>query len=112
MAIKSPSVDQQSTLRSRAVLRRIEGGCSAYCAHCDERIKFVAKQKLNQVICNVYLDGKWDRVEHFHEACYNRCRPRPYGKPVADSIAYQQATRSIDTPPTAKTSKRKRQRKS
>ncbi|MGI8662044.1 MAG: hypothetical protein ACR2LQ_02395 [Acidimicrobiales bacterium] len=66
---------------SRAVTRSIEAGCSATCTHCDEPVKFRAKLKLHQVICNVYCDGAWNRVEHFHEECY-RSAGAPYGVAV------------------------------
>lgn len=55
---------------SRAVARPIEAGSYVDCASCGERVKFQAKVRLMQVICNVYVDGRWIRVEHFHEACY------------------------------------------
>jgi hypothetical protein len=58
------------TLGSRAVLRRVEAGNLALCATCGEQVKFAAKQNRQQVICNVYVDAKWDRVEHFHPECY------------------------------------------
>lgn len=55
---------------SRAVVRPIEAGNSAECVRCGERVKFQAKIKAQQVICNVYIRGRWDRVEHYHLACY------------------------------------------
>jgi len=58
------------TNRSRAVVRTIEPGNTAACAHCGAAVKFVARSQLKQVIANVYVGGTWDRVEHFHEACY------------------------------------------
>jgi hypothetical protein len=67
--------------QSRAVLRLIDAGNAAYCARCDELIKFRAKVKAYQVICNVYLDGRWDRVEHYHPECYQSSRS-PYGPPA------------------------------
>jgi hypothetical protein len=33
-------------------------------------VKFAAKTRRHQVICNVYVKGKWDRVEHYHAECY------------------------------------------
>ena len=51
------------------------------CAACGDRVKFKAKTRLMQVICNVYLEGRWDRVEHYHEACYIE-REHPYGDPA------------------------------
>jgi len=55
---------------SRAVVRRIEPGNLAVCAHCNEAVKFAAKVHKMQVIANVYVDGRWNRVEHFHDECY------------------------------------------
>ncbi|HEC10835.1 MAG TPA: hypothetical protein ENI86_14905 [Acidimicrobiales bacterium] len=69
--------------QSRAVIRSIDAGNSAYCAHCDELIKFRAKVRAQQVICNVYVKGKWDRVEHFHLECYTLA-DSPFGVPPED----------------------------
>jgi hypothetical protein len=63
---------------SRAVVRRIEPGNMAVCAHCALPVKFAAKLHLMQVIANVYVDGRWNRVEHFHAACYDEAL-EPYG---------------------------------
>lgn len=63
---------------SRAVVRNIEAGSTAECAACGERVKFQAKLRMQQVICNVYVDGHWDRVEHFHHECYQQVG-EPYG---------------------------------
>ncbi|MEZ5281708.1 MAG: hypothetical protein R2770_14705 [Acidimicrobiales bacterium] len=68
---------------SRAVLRTIDAGNSAYCSECDELIKFRAKVRAYQVICNVYVKGKWDRVEHFHQECYDKAGA-PFGEPPQD----------------------------
>lgn len=65
-------------LGSRAVRRRVEAGSMALCATCDEQVKFAAKQQRLQVIANVYVDGRWDRVEHFHEECYTAAG-EPFG---------------------------------
>jgi hypothetical protein len=67
---------------SRAVLRPIEAGYSAVCPSCDEPVKFKAKEraKARQIIANVYEDGTWDRVEHWHAHCYEESG-RPYGPP-------------------------------
>lgn len=70
--------------QSRAVLRFIEPGSGAMCAHCDEPVKFKARIKAQQVICNVYVDGRWNRVEHFHADCYDTAG-LPYGVPVVGS---------------------------
>ncbi len=69
--------------QSRAVIRSIDAGNSAYCAHCDELIKFRAKVRAQQVICNVYVKGKWDRVEHYHLECYTLA-DSPFGIPPED----------------------------
>ena len=65
---------------SRAVERAIEPGNSAICAHCGAPVKFVARAQLRQVIANVYVDGAWNRVEHFHADCYVEA-DQPYGDP-------------------------------
>lgn len=69
------------TAQSRAVLRRVEAGNSASCASCSEPVKFAAKAQRQQVIANVYTEGKWDRVEHFHAECYEAAEG-PYGEPA------------------------------
>ena len=66
------------TLGTRAVLRSIDAGSSASCAACGDQVKFSAKQKRQQVICNVYEQGRWDRVEHYHADCYVRAG-EPHG---------------------------------
>ncbi len=52
------------------MLREVEPGSTVECVHCGERVKFQAKMRHKQVICNVYVGRRWDRVEHFHESCY------------------------------------------
>jgi hypothetical protein len=44
-------------------------------------VKFQARTQGKQVICNVYIDGRWDRVEHYHLACYQE-GGQPYGEPA------------------------------
>jgi len=66
---------------SRAVLRTVEAGNSVDCMVCGERIKFRAKIRQYQAICNVYEKGKWSHVEHFHDECYVEAG-QPFGKPV------------------------------
>ncbi|MBS1837943.1 MAG: hypothetical protein JST64_09620 [Actinobacteria bacterium] len=67
-----PTTGRQATpRRSRAVLRDVEPGSTVDCAHCGERVKFQAKVRHRQVICNVYVKGVWNRVEHFHSECYS-----------------------------------------
>lgn len=63
---------------SRAVLRDVEPGSAVECVHCGERVKFAAKMRHKQVICNVYVRGRWDRVEHFHADCYGEAG-EPHG---------------------------------
>lgn len=70
------------TWTSRAVERPIEAGNSATCAHCGTAVKFIARQQGRQVIANVYEDGVWRRVEHFHAACYGEAG-QPYGPAAA-----------------------------
>jgi len=67
---------------SRAVVRPIEPGNSAMCAHCGAQVKFVARAQLRQVIANVYENGTWLRVEHFHADCYDEAN-KPYGDAVS-----------------------------
>lgn len=69
----------QVAATSRAVLRPVEPGSAATCERCRLPVKFVAKLKYRQVIANVYVDGRWDRVEHFHENCYVEAG-EPYAK--------------------------------
>jgi hypothetical protein len=69
---------KQPTFNSRAVSRIVEAGNSAICAGCGSPVKFTAKIKARQVIANVYVDGRWDRVEHYHEECYDQAG-QPYG---------------------------------
>lgn len=64
---------------SRAVLRLIDPGNSAVCTHCGDPVKFAARAGLRQVIANVYEEGVWCRVEHYHEPCYQEAG-RPYGQ--------------------------------
>jgi hypothetical protein len=63
---------------SRAVSRFVEPGNDAVCERCGDQVKFVARSKERQVIANVYVDARWDRVEHFHDLCYAEAG-EPYG---------------------------------
>ncbi len=67
--------------QSRAVLRLIEAGSIAECPHCGERVKFRARHRDQQVICNVYENSVWKRVEQYHEHCYEEA-DKPYGEPI------------------------------
>lgn len=60
------------TGRTRAVVRFVEPGSMVDCATCGATVKFAARTKVRQVICNVYEGGRWARVEHHHEECYER----------------------------------------
>jgi DNA-directed RNA polymerase subunit RPC12/RpoP len=66
---------------SRAVIRLIEAGSVAECPHCTERVKFRARHRDHQVICNVYEKGVWQRVEQYHLDCYDDAAA-PYGEAV------------------------------
>ena len=68
----------KSQFTSRAVLRPVEAGNAAVCVTCGAPVKFAAKIKSFQVIANVYTDGTWDRVEHYHADCYEQSGC-PYG---------------------------------
>jgi len=61
-----------SVLGTRAVELQIEPGNEAFCELCRLPVKFVAKaDRRRQVVCNVYVNDRWDRVEHYHERCYH-----------------------------------------
>jgi hypothetical protein len=68
----------RSQFTSRAVLRPVEAGNAAVCVGCGAPVKFAAKIKSFQVIANVYVNGTWDRVEHYHADCYEQSGS-PYG---------------------------------
>lgn len=68
----------QQKLGSRAVARLVEAGNMSSCAKCGLPVKFSAKVRQWQVIANVYVNGRWDRVEHYHEECYQTAG-EPYG---------------------------------
>lgn len=77
--------------KSRAVLRDVEPGSTVDCSHCGERVKFQAKVRNKQVICNIYRGRKWKRVEHFHYDCYEEAGS-PYGVAEAKLTGRQVAT--------------------
>jgi hypothetical protein len=64
------------------VVRPVEAGSAVECSLCGDRVKFQAKIKQQQVICNVYVRGVWDRVEHYHKRCYDKAG-KPYGAAAA-----------------------------
>jgi hypothetical protein len=63
---------------SRAVERLIAPGGAVHCAQCGAQVKFAARERGRQIIANVYVDGRWARVEHFHPRCYSAAG-YPYG---------------------------------
>ena len=80
-AAPKPETKQKFKKVSRAVTRLVEPGSQVDCSHCEERVKFQAKMRHQQVICNVYEKHKWIRVEHFHADCYKKAG-EPFGKPI------------------------------
>lgn len=83
--VMSTTTTSPPAMTSRAVQRRVEAGSSVMCATCDEQVKFAAKQNRQQVIANVYVDGHWDRVEHYHADCYDSAGA-PYGVAVESPL--------------------------
>ena len=81
MATPTKTSPTTTKWESRAVVRLVEPGNWAECALCEEIVKFRARERRTQVICNVYVDGKWDRVEHYHPDCY-KAADSPYGEPA------------------------------
>ena len=68
-------------MATRAVIRPVEPGNDVTCAHCGGSVKFAARTHPQQVIANVYVDGSWDRVEHYHDSCYEEAG-EPHGEAV------------------------------
>ena len=85
----------QATFTSRAIVRYIEAGNSANCASCGDMVQFRARVKMQQVICNVYVHGKWDRVEHYHRECYDTAG-QPHG-PADESQPLRPKNRPAST---------------
>jgi len=79
MATKTATTETAFT--SRAVIRLVEAGSTVECQFCGERVKFQARVRHQQVICNVYEDNVWQRVEHFHSECYEEA-DAPFGVPA------------------------------
>ena len=73
------SESEAGNWQSRAVLRTIVKGTDVDCVGCDNPIKFHPRVKALEVICNVYEDGNWKAVEHYHEQCYGAAES-PYGQ--------------------------------
>lgn len=82
---------------TRAVLRQIEPGSSAMCKWCDSQVRFAARSHAQQVIANVYVDGSWDRVEHYHARCYTDAGS-PYGDPLPPAHSAHSARRVPPAP--------------
>ena len=80
MATVTP-VTTDTRWTSRAVLRPIDAGNYAECPHCLARMVFRARQREQQVICNVYKEAVWQKVEHYHPECYDNAG-QPYGEPT------------------------------
>jgi hypothetical protein len=78
-------VPSGTTLATRAVERPIVPDVDACCAHCCERIRFTRPGTARRVIANIYTDGRWDHVEHFHDLCYVEAG-QPHG-PAAPGTA-------------------------
>ena len=70
---------------SRAVVREVKAGSHVMCAACGDLVRFRARLKLREVICNVYVDGVWARVEHYHADCYATAF-EPYGSADASRV--------------------------
>jgi len=90
---------QKLKLKSRAVVRDVEAGSQVDCVVCGERVKFQAKVRHKQVICNVYIGGQWQRVDHFHFDCYEAAG-RPHGV-ADDSSPFRRARPAAATAPAA-----------
>lgn len=76
---KANASDTKQVWESRAVIKLIEAGSAAECPHCLERVKFRARHRDQQVICNVYESGAWLRVEQYHLECYGEA-DSPHGE--------------------------------
>ncbi|MGB5760328.1 MAG: hypothetical protein WBM50_25670 [Acidimicrobiales bacterium] len=63
------------------MIKLIEAGSAVECPHCLERVKFRARHRDQQVICNVYVNGVWQRVEQYHLECYSDA-DSPHGDAV------------------------------
>lgn len=71
--------------QTRAVLRVVEpahSGVEALCVACNEGIVWSARKKQTKVVCNIYDNGIWNRVDQFHDSCYSDAG-QPYGEAIA-----------------------------
>ena len=80
-AAKKKDDTKPQSWESRAIIRLIEAGSAAECPRCEERVKFRARHRDQQVICNVYENGVWNRVEQYHLECYGEA-DSPHGEAV------------------------------
>ncbi len=85
--VAHPSRDPQT----RAIVREIVRGNHTECLTCGEQVRFRARLRHLTVICNVYTDGRWNRVEHYHLDCY-RESGEPHGH--ADSTEIRRPPRA------------------
>ena len=79
------------------MLRDVEPGSTVECTLCDERVKFQAKVRHKQVICNVYEKGKWVRVEHYHAECYE-IAGEPHGEVDTTPVVRARASAPAPAP--------------
>ncbi|MDQ2679134.1 MAG: hypothetical protein M3Y51_10365 [Actinomycetota bacterium] len=86
------------------MLRDVEPGSTVDCTLCGERVKFQAKIRHKQVICNVYEEGRWTRVEHFHPDCYEQTG-EPHGAVDRSPVVRTRraAATTADAPAVART---------
>ncbi len=77
-AAKKAPAKKKTSWDSRAVLRMVEPGSQVECILCGERVKFQAKMRHQQAICNIYEKNAWVRVDHYHYPCYKEAK-EPYG---------------------------------
>ncbi len=77
-AAKKAAPKKKTSWKSRAVLRMVEPGSQVECVVCGERVKFQAKMRHQQAICNIYEKNSWVRVDHYHYPCYKDAK-EPYG---------------------------------
>ncbi|NNE75121.1 MAG: hypothetical protein HKN26_15755 [Acidimicrobiales bacterium] len=80
-AKKKTARAKKQVWKSRAAIRLVEPGSQVDCVVCGERVKFQARMRNQQVICNIYTKGVWERVDHYHADCYKTAK-QPYGKPA------------------------------
>lgn len=73
----------ERTFQTRVVSKPCTAGDFIVCRRCGAEIKYRARTKDREVLCNVYENGAWDRLERFHPACYVGAG-EPYG-PVVEA---------------------------